>query len=110
MKQTEEQDLAGRFLREHRTELADKGFTERVMRRLPDRYERMAQVIHWVGGVAVVVLFVALGGVSLLADYGTDILQSLLTLDWHDSHLHTLASLLAGAAIVGVCQLSFREE
>ena len=99
MKQTEEQDLAGRFLREHRTELADKGFTERVMRRLPDRYERMAQVIHWVGGVA-----------SLLADYGTDILQSLLTLDWHDSHLHTLASLLAGAAIVGVCQLSFREE
>lgn len=110
MKQTEEQDLAGLFLREHRTELADNGFTERVMHRLPDCYERMARVIQWVGGVAVVLLFVTLGGMDLMMAYGEGVVRSLLALDWHDSHLHTLAALLAGAAIVGVCQLSFREE
>ena len=42
MNQHNEPDSVARFLQENRREVADNGFTEKVMERLPRRYEQLA--------------------------------------------------------------------
>ena len=61
MNQHNEPDSVSRFLQENRREVADNGFTEKVMERLPRRYEQLATLIRWIGGVAAVILFIRNG-------------------------------------------------
>lgn len=58
--------LIEKFLAPGRREIADNGFTRRVMRHLPDRREQLAKVWTWAGFALALVLFIALDGVTLL--------------------------------------------
>ena len=69
-----EEELLHRFFAEHRTEIADQGFTQRVMRNLPARKNRTAQVWTLCCSVIILAVFVALDGVQLL---GNALLQAL---------------------------------
>lgn len=63
--------LIEQFMKQHRQEIADDGFTERVMRGLPERKPQFGW-LPWVwNGVMIiicVVLFIAFGGVGLVTD------------------------------------------
>lgn len=64
---TENDDkLIEQFLAPGRRELDDNGFTDRVMRRLPQRHDRLAQLWTWGGFTLALVLFIALDGVQLI--------------------------------------------
>ena len=73
MKQYRDSDeaLIASFFAEHRETIADNGFTERVMRGLPERKPQFGW-LPWVwNGVMIiicVVLFIAFGGVGLVTD------------------------------------------
>lgn len=60
--------LLASFFAEHRQEIADNGFSRRVMRRLPDRSRRLAQIWTACCFALALGLFVALDGVQLVLD------------------------------------------
>ena len=60
--------LISQFLAAHRTEVPDKGFSRRVMRRLPDRTPLWARLWTFTGYSLALVLFIALDGFPLLLD------------------------------------------
>ena len=71
----EEEQLLGQFFTEHTIEVEDRGFTNRVMRRLPDRSVCLNRIWTAICSVAVVVVFfLTKGWISIL---GT--LQGFLT-------------------------------
>ena len=53
----EEEQLLGQFFAEHQLDVEDRGFTNRVMRRLPDRSVCLNRIWTAICSVAVVVLF-----------------------------------------------------
>ena len=110
MNHNNEQDLAARFLKANRHEVADGGFTERVIEHLPRRYERIVLTLRVVGIVAILALFIGLGGVELVTDYCRNIFHCLLAGDWENTQLHSLAILIAGLSVAVICNLSFQEE
>ena len=63
---TENDDrLIEQFLAPGRREIADNGFTRRVLNRLPDRRERLARLWTFTGFTLALVLFIALDGIEL---------------------------------------------
>lgn len=63
----EEEQLLGQFFAEHTVEVEDLGFTNRVMRRLPDRSVCLNRIWTAICSVAVVVLFfLTKGWISIL--------------------------------------------
>lgn len=64
MTETDNDKLLRGFFAENKQEIADKGFSRRVMRHLPDRINRIAQI--WTAFVLTVaaVLFFWLGGLE----------------------------------------------
>lgn len=66
---TENDDrLIEQFLAPGRREVADNGFTRRVMNRLPRQSNRLAEVWTWSGFALALALFIALDGASLIWD------------------------------------------
>lgn len=64
---TENDDrLIEQFLAPGRREIADNGFTRRVLNRLPDRRERLARLWTFTGFTLALVLFIALNGIELI--------------------------------------------
>ncbi len=66
------------FFAANRQEIADNGFTRRVMRRLPDRSDRLAHVWTALCFALAVVLFVALDGIGLIESTLRETLAGLL--------------------------------
>lgn len=63
--------LIEQFLKQNRQEIADDGFTERVMRGLPERkpqYDWLPTIWNAVMMTLALVLFIVFGGVSLVKD------------------------------------------
>lgn len=56
------------FFAGHRQEIADNGFSRRVMRHLPDRSRRLSQIWVTFCFTLALVLFVALDGLRLVLD------------------------------------------
>ena len=56
------------FFAEHRQEIADNGFSRRVLRHLPDRSRHLAQIWTAFCFTLALVLFVSLDGVQLILD------------------------------------------
>ncbi|MDE6347118.1 MAG: DUF5056 domain-containing protein [Bacteroides sp.] len=54
------------FFAEHRQEIADNGFSRRVMRRLPDRSRHLAQLWSAFCFTLAIALFIAFDGVQLI--------------------------------------------
>lgn len=69
MKEVDNDKILRNFFTENKQDIADNGFSRRVMRRLPDRSYRLARL--WSAFVAAVatVLFIWLGGLE--AAWGT---------------------------------------
>lgn len=64
---TENDDrLIEQFLAPGRREIADNGFTRRVLNHLPDRRERLARLWTFTGFTLALVLFIALDGIELI--------------------------------------------
>jgi len=63
--------LIEQFLKQNRQEIADDGFTERVMRGLPERkpqYDWLPTIWNAVMMTLALVLFIAIGGVGMVKD------------------------------------------
>ena len=76
---TENDDkLLGNFFAEKRQEVADNGFTRRVMRKLPCRDNRLARLWTAGGFTLAAVLFVLLDGIQLVWDTLRETLTSTL--------------------------------
>lgn len=58
--------LLASFFAEHQQEIADNGFSRRVMRRLPDRTRHLSQLWSACCFTLALVLFIALDGVQLV--------------------------------------------
>ena len=56
------------FFAEHRQEIADNGFSRRVLRHLPDRSRHLAQIWTAFCFTLALVLFVSLDGVQLMRE------------------------------------------
>ena len=77
----EEEQLLGQFFAEHQLEVEDRGFTNRVMRRLPDRSVCLNRIWTAICSVAVAVLFfLTKGWVSILGEQ--------FALDFAKNYLH----------------------
>lgn len=61
-----EDKLLKQFFKENRQEIADNGFTHRVMRHLPDRYVRIARIWTILCAAIAFILFVAFDGLQLV--------------------------------------------
>lgn len=64
MTETDNDKLLQDFFAENKREIEDNGFSRRVMKRLPDRSERMARIWSAVVLVVSAALFVGLGGLQ----------------------------------------------
>lgn len=92
--------LLEEFFADNRHEIADNGFSQRVMHRLPTRSRQLAQIWSICGFTLVVVLFVALDGIHLLGNAILQLLNNLLE--------HGIAELdVRSMAIAGVVLLFF---
>lgn len=92
--------LLEEFFADNRHEIADNGFSQRVMHRLPTRSRQLAQIWSICGFTLVVVLFVALDGIHLLGNAILQLLNNLLE--------HGIAELdIRSMAIAGVVLLFF---
>ena len=60
--------LLKQFFTEQKHEIADNGFTHRVMQHLPDRSIRISGLFASICGALCVILFFALGGLRIFAD------------------------------------------
>lgn len=60
--------LLNLFFAEHRQEIADNGFSRRVIRNLPDRSQRLSQIWVTFCFTLALVLFVAFDGLRLVLD------------------------------------------
>lgn len=60
--------LLASFFAEHRQEIADNGFSRRVMRHLPDRVQRLSQIWTTFCFTLALVLFIAFDGLQLVLD------------------------------------------
>lgn len=58
--------LLKQFFNENRQEIADNGFTERVMKRLPGRANRLSNILMAVGVILAVILFFVLDGLGAI--------------------------------------------
>lgn len=58
--------LLKQFFNENRQEIADNGFTQRVMKRLPGRANRLANMLTAVGVILAVILFFVLDGLGAI--------------------------------------------
>lgn len=87
------------FFAAEKKEVADKGFTHRVMRQLPDRKNRLAQVWSVFVMLTAIVLFVLLGGID----------ATLVTLQdvCADVFVHVIANLDPKSAIIAAVVLLF---
>lgn len=54
--------LLMKFFTKERQEIADNGFSERVMRRLPDHSQRLSAIWSTLGYALAIMLFIATGG------------------------------------------------
>lgn len=59
--------LLASFFAGHRQEIADNGFSRRVLRHLPDRGQHLAQIWSACCFTLAIVLFITLDGVQLIA-------------------------------------------
>jgi len=58
--------LLKQFFNENRQEIADNGFTQRVMKRLPGRANRLANMLTAVGVILAVIMFFVLDGLGAI--------------------------------------------
>lgn len=107
-----EQNSVERFLKANRKEVEDNGFSKRVLHHLPDRYERVAWIIRGVGGIALLTLFWALGGIELLHVWMQRLIEGVSNSQWtlNLSSNHAFISFLCIIFIVGICKLTMKEE
>lgn len=66
MMETTDDKLLRQFFADNRKEIADNGFSRRVMRHLPDRYYRISQLWSMFCFTLAAVLFVVLDGLQLV--------------------------------------------
>lgn len=74
--------LIAEFMKQSRQDIADNGFTERVMRGLPEskpQHDWLPTIWNVVMMVIVAILFVALGGVGILKNVLYQYLDNALT-------------------------------
>lgn len=103
MSKTDDQ-LISQFMQANKHEIADNGFSRRVMHRLPMSASVMSDILNAIGIVMSIVLFIAFDGVNV-------ILESLHSFFHYQAwtlvtegyiHLSTLLPALAVLAILGI--------
>ncbi len=68
--------LIAEFMHANRHEIADNGFSERVIRKLPNRAEQLARILNIVCASICVVLFVVFDGFKLITDFINELFQA----------------------------------
>jgi len=112
MSKTDEQ-LISKFMQDHKREIADNGFSHRVMHRLPAPTRILSDILTAICVVLGIILFITSDGQDV-------ILQSLQNIFHHQAwnlilnriHLNTLLLALAVAAYLGIYRVwnEFKQE
>lgn len=87
------------FFATEKKEIADKGFTHRVMRQLPNRKNRLAQIWSAFVMLIAIVLFVLLGGIDATLVTLKEVFSSMF--------VHVIANLDPKSAIIAAVVLLF---
>ncbi len=94
--------LIEEFLAPARKDVADNGFTQRVMQRVPDRRDRLSQVWTYAGFALALVLFLALDGVRVVWDSLRAALDGMLA-QGLPADADPRALLVAGVVLLFLC-------
>ena len=98
MNKTDDQ-LISQFMKANKHEIADKGFSRRVVHRLPIRAKVWSDMLTLVGIVLSIVLFVANDGLQLLINYVSGFFQHTAT-TLTDNNIYSPTWLLALAVLI----------
>ena len=103
MNRNDDEQLISKFMRENRHEIADNGFSRRVMRGLPVRAKVVSDVLTAVCVVLCCILFYVYDGMTLLLEALHSFLQYQTLNALNDNiNLGTLVPVLAVLAYFGV--------
>ena len=75
MKKTDDELIKDFFL-SHKENINDNGFSEKVMRKIPGRDYKWGKIITLLSWIAIIMLFVLLGGINVIVGTFCDILTS----------------------------------
>lgn len=99
MTDNKDDKMVERFLMEHSGEMADNGFSRRVMRSLPDRALRYNRIWTAVYAVVVVILMVKLKAFTMLYSNVCDMAANMVG---HETEIPDVKILLLSAAVLAV--------
>jgi len=101
MNNTDDQ-LISKFMQANKREVADNGFSRRVMRRLPMRAKVVSDVLTCIGIVVSCVLFVVFDGASLIYETIVPVFQESSARLIENLNFRTLIPLVAVMTYLGV--------
>ena len=101
MNNTDDQ-LISKFMQANKREVADNGFSRRVMRRLPMRAKVVSDVLTCIGIVVSCVLFVVFDGASLIYEAIVPVFQESSARLIENLNFRTLIPLVAVMTYLGV--------
>lgn len=95
--------LVQRFFEENAIEVEDRGFTKRVMRRLPDRASRLSRIWTAICAVIAVVLVVKANAIAVLTSIFGDVVGGLVEQYLPSLNLPIIFLSLTALLFVGGC-------
>lgn len=101
MNNTDDQ-LINKFMQANKREIADNGFSRRVMRRLPMRSQVVSDVLTAMGIVVSCILFFVFDGASLIYDAVVPVFQQSSARLIENLNFQTLIPIVAVMAYLGI--------
>ena len=101
MNNTDDQ-LISKFMQANKREVADNGFSRRVMRRLPMRAKVVSDVLTCIGIVVSCVLFIVFDGASLIYEAIVPVFQESSARLIENLNFRTLIPLVAVMTYLGI--------
>lgn len=101
MNNTDDQ-LINKFMQANKREIADNGFSRRVMRRLPIRVKVLSDMLTAMGIVVSCILFIVFDGASLIYDAVVPVFQQLSARLIDNLNFQTLIPIVAVMTYLGI--------
>lgn len=101
MNNTDDQ-LINKFMQANKREIADNGFSRRVMRRLPIRAKVLSDMLTAMGIVVSCILFIVFDGASLIYDAVVPVFQQLSARLIDNLNFQTLIPIVAVMTYLGI--------
>lgn len=101
MNKTEDQ-LISQFMQAHKHEIADNGFSHRVMRRLPMQAKVLSDILTFIGILVSGILFYTFDGITLISQAILPVFQQSATQIIENLNPQTLIPILGVITYLGI--------